>query len=208
VSERYIDIVGWDRFQHKDIWRKSGGRPPWIKNYTRLLHDDRYLSLTMNQRGVLHGLWLMYASGGRSVNETLARRLLSTNKTEARHWRGSIESLRNAGFIEVSSQSTRAPVAPRVEESREEESTYVLSGEKPKTRTPTEAEIVAAREARENAGWVDDLGQYTGCRYVRGEVGIHAVYDPLGKEFPPSDWPYQRPTKQEVVAAQQRANSG
>lgn len=120
----------------------------------------------------------------------------STGAERQRRYRAKRNVTRNEAVTSLSRTPSR-PV-PR-------KSVNTLSGEEPNL-APTEAEIVAAREIRENSGWVDNLSQYTGCRYTRGEHSIHAVYDPLGTEFPPTDWPYQRPTKQEVVAAL-RSNS-
>jgi hypothetical protein len=69
----WIEIPRWDDFQH---YKRRDA--PWIKAYLRLLDDDDYLSLTTEQRGVLHGLWLAYArSNGELAADTkrLSRRL-------------------------------------------------------------------------------------------------------------------------------------
>jgi hypothetical protein len=55
--------------------------------------------------------------------------------------------------------------------------------------------------SRRGEGWVENLSAYTGCRYVRGEHAASAVYDPLGTEQPPRDWPHPRPTRAEIVEA-------
>jgi hypothetical protein len=123
VSNRQIIIRNWDKFQHKDVWRKSGGRPPWIKAYTRLLHDDEFLALTHAQRGILLGLWLLRASSGQDPYEAPSRRLLSTNKGESRHFQANLEALNRAGFIEFLSQPMRERVATREEKSRENKDT-------------------------------------------------------------------------------------
>jgi hypothetical protein len=203
MSERYIVIRNWDRFPQKDVWRKSGGRPPWIKAYTKLLHDDDWLGLLPSQRGILLGLWLMYASSGKSINEVTARSLLSPNKVTSRHFLRHLEELNHAGFIEFESRPTRAPVAPRVEKKREIDksisapSRISANGRKP----PTEAEVATERERRKRSGWVENLNSYTGCRYVRGTHELSAVYDPLGTERPPVGWPYPRPTRDEIRKA-------
>lgn len=92
-------IPRWDEFQHRDMARSSV--PPWIKNLTRLLHDGDYLGLTQSQRGILHGLWMMFASHRRVLGEADARRMLVGSDAEARYWRGNLESLSDAGFIEL-----------------------------------------------------------------------------------------------------------
>lgn len=50
-------------------------------------------------------------------------------------------------------------------------------------------------------GWIENLNSYTGARWVRGSHGASHVYDPLGTDIPPIDWPYDRPTRDEIRAA-------
>lgn len=122
--KRFIVIPSWEKFQHRDVWKKSGGRPPWIKNYTQLIHKDEYTDLTLSQRGLLHGIWLLYASSGQEVSEDTCRRLLCTNKGESRHLLGNLRALSDAGLIDISSHP---------EKSREEESKKTLA----RTRKPS-----------------------------------------------------------------------
>jgi hypothetical protein len=59
MSSGYIYVKDWDRFQHyKDR------RPPWIKNYVDLLHDEDYHDLGAPERALLHGLWMLAAVRG------------------------------------------------------------------------------------------------------------------------------------------------
>lgn len=113
-------IPNWDGpegFQHyKDR------TPRWIKNYTELLHDDAYLRLTLVQRGVLHGLWMEYASARRQIPDstlTVSRRL------GQRVTRATLDSLNHAGFIAYSASRPLAeryqPASP--EKRREEKNT-------------------------------------------------------------------------------------
>ncbi len=46
-----------------------------------------------------------------------------------------------------------------------------------------------------------DLGRYTGCKQTKGTHGTGYRRDPLGMAKPPSDWPYQPPSRQEIEAA-------
>jgi len=95
-----ITIRNWDRFQHyKDR------DPPWIKNYTALLHDESYRELSMADRGVLHGLWLEYASSHRVLRGDTAS---ITRRLGQRVTRTQLERLNDAGFIEVSASSALA----------------------------------------------------------------------------------------------------
>jgi hypothetical protein len=57
------------------------------------------------------------------------------------------------------------------------------------------------------AGWVENLSQYTGARWVKGTHGSSHVPDTLGTDRPPSDWPHPRPTRQDVLEALKRVTS-
>lgn len=118
----WIVVRNWRRYQH--YHKRRGGAPEgaeaatptWIKLYVRLLNDETYLNLTGHQRGVLHGLWLLYAaSGGQLTDDTasLSRRL------GLRVTRETLDSLNDAGFIELSASNPLGQ--KREEESREEE---------------------------------------------------------------------------------------
>ena len=91
---RWVVVPNWHRFQHYGMAR----RPPWIKNYTALLHDDDYLDLTLASRGLLHGIWLAYADRrghlreGPDLSSTLQAKVLE--KTLA--------PLNHAGLVEFS----------------------------------------------------------------------------------------------------------
>jgi hypothetical protein len=143
MSERWIVIPRWDEFQHPDVARSTV--PPWIKVYTRLLSDDTYLTLTLAQRGLLHGIWLMYATHRRSTNETSTRRLLVTNKAEARHFRSNLEALNHAGLITFSASRPASNLASlEVDRDREKK---VLSAKAPKRPVdnfePQRANVIA-----------------------------------------------------------------
>lgn len=95
----YIWIPNWDGnkdgtegFQHY-----KNRDPIWIKNYTRLLSKDEYLELSAHTRGVLHGIWMAYATSRRRLlgdTLTLSRRL------GVKVFKRDIVSLNHAGFIE------------------------------------------------------------------------------------------------------------
>lgn len=111
-EELYIEIPRWDEFQHY-----KSRDPIWIKAYTRLLSDDKYLSLSAAQRALLHGLWILYAKSNRKV---LANTSKLSRKLELRVTKRSLESLRDAGFIEILASSLLA-------QRREEESRKLLA---------------------------------------------------------------------------------
>jgi hypothetical protein len=122
MSERYIWIPRWDEFQHyKDR------QPPWIKVYTRLLHDDDYLNLSGHRRSILHGLWLVFASSSRRVR--LDSRSLSA-RLQIRITSEDLKALNRAGFVEVVASRT---LAERLQDAR------------PETETETETETKAVQ---------------------------------------------------------------
>lgn len=109
---RWIVIPNWDELQHyKDR------DPLWIKNYRKLLAKPEYLKLTLPQRGILHGLWLMYAESHREipVNTAYLSRALHGRVTNA-----SLVSLNRAGFIAFSASK---PLAPRYQDASLEKET-------------------------------------------------------------------------------------
>jgi hypothetical protein len=53
-------------------------------------------------------------------------------------------------------------------------------------------------------GWIENPGRYTGCRLVRGSHAFTHVFDPLGTDRPPNDWPHERPTIAAIRAAIER----
>lgn len=115
-EELYIEIPRWNEFQHY-----SSRDPIWIKAYTRLLSDDKYLSLSAPQRALLHGLWILYAKSNRKV---LANTSKLSRKLELRVTKRTLESLRDAGFIEILASSLLA-------QRREEESRELLASKTP-----------------------------------------------------------------------------
>ena len=96
MKDEWIWIPHWDGpdgFQH---YRDRD--PIWIKNYTRLLSHDAYMSLSFASRGLLHGIWVAYAMSSRRLPGStlvLSRRLGGQVK------RRSLESLVHAGFVEI-----------------------------------------------------------------------------------------------------------
>lgn len=102
-SERWIVIPNWPELQH---YKERD--PAWVKLYTRLLHKDEYLALTYRQRGILHGIWMLYAAsdgrisagGGGEVGSMLAQ--LGTKPGQKPVGSRDLEALNEAGFITFS----------------------------------------------------------------------------------------------------------
>lgn len=225
AGRRWIVIPQWEGFQHRDAARVVV--PTWIKLYTELISKDEFLGLSFHLRGVLISLWIEYATSKRQLRDntvTVSRRL------GHRVTRRDLDSLNRAGFIEFSASkpaSTSAGMDASIREEKRkistlstqlqpeaveissrsskdvarEDSATTFSAPPPDTEWWHAQQTERERERRERSGYVDNLSSYTGVRIVRGEVGMSYVYDPLGTEPPPNDWPHLRPTKGEVLVA-------
>jgi hypothetical protein len=53
MSDGYISVRNWRRFQHYDPAVRI---PPWVKTYTELLADEAYLSLGAAPLAILYSL--------------------------------------------------------------------------------------------------------------------------------------------------------
>lgn len=185
----YVQVVGWDKFQHyKDR------RPTWIKNYVDLLRRDEYTDLTPGARAVLHGIWLMTAS--RHAGDVLRADNLSRD-LNMRVTRAQLDSLEQAGFVALSASRSvpELPSSAPLEVEREEErETDAIGQEGPLAENVRQLFNPIIRKS-------DGTSPYTGCRAKRSLIGMKWVYDPLGTERPPKDWPHPTPTNEEIVKA-------
>jgi len=138
MSEPYITIPNWKRFQHY----KDGRAPSWIKTYLELLSTDEYLDLSAGDRGVLHGAWILAATDRNNAEKEVAavslRRCRSSLRLRANILMPALERLNRAGWIGLSLehpyQNSRAgledPRTSRARESRTEtEEPSVLQGQ-------------------------------------------------------------------------------
>jgi hypothetical protein len=131
----WIVIPGWPKFQHyKDR------DPTWIKNYTRLLHDDAYDELTLAATGLLHVSWLLYAVSGGVLAVSQLRRFC-TAKGDSRHFQHHLDSLIRAGFVQVVASKPLALARSReVEVEKEKKDLKILPSalktEEPKPAPP------------------------------------------------------------------------
>lgn len=103
---QYIEVEGWSDFQHyKRREGKAVTSPHWIKTYTNLLQKYEYRLLTGYQRGILHGLWILYATSGCQLaldTSTLSSQLGLKVTTDQ------LQALSDAGFIHFSSREALA----------------------------------------------------------------------------------------------------
>jgi hypothetical protein len=115
----WIEICRWHEFQHYPDHRNV----VWVKNYLRLLHNDDYLNLTAHQRGVLHGLWILYAASDREIADSTAT---VSRQLGVRVSRATLEALNHAGFI------TFCASKPLAQNKKLEKEKKVLSAKAPK----------------------------------------------------------------------------
>lgn len=79
----------------------------------------------------------------------------------------------------------------------------------PGVRSPARVAVAElAKLARRGAPRRGGASAYTGCRHVRGEHGFGYVRDVLGTDRPPTDWPYARPTRAEILKALKEREKG
>jgi hypothetical protein len=113
VSERWIVVRNWERFQHyKDR------EPVWIKLYLELRSSDEWRQLTLSARGLLVCLWIEYAAA-----QGVLRASDLPSRVAQKNLRHSLESLQEAGFIEVSASKPLAFARSREKEKEKERET-------------------------------------------------------------------------------------
>lgn len=148
---RYVAVRNWAHYQHKDLFKKSRGRPPWIKFYRDLLEDqdllelpyaaqllfDRLLLLAASQRNAIRSdsEWIANKVGMRSqdVAESLPLLLKGAWLSETKTARRS-QLIRNKG----------APVGAAKEKESTNFATLVSNKENPPT--PLSPELRAVYE--------------------------------------------------------------
>lgn len=118
-EDGYIVIHDWD--DHNPGHTRNY---TWVKVSKKILHDPKFLDLTMAQRGVLLGLWLLTGDLGLgcvpSRIRTLLRLLQVTYSGDSRQLRRHLVSLNDAGLITVAACKPHASCIPNASESREE----------------------------------------------------------------------------------------
>ena len=96
MTEQWIVIPNWDKFQHRDAWRSRV--PTWICDYLEQDGRDDYRDLTLAERGLLACLRREYASSrGRMSANTLSL----SRRIGAQVLSKQLERLNHAGFIEI-----------------------------------------------------------------------------------------------------------
>ncbi len=116
-DEGYIYVKSWDKRQQ--------GRPEnaqWHKSWNSVLRDDRYLSLTLAQRGLLHDLWALVSASGEgrvpASRQYLGNMLAVWSQGESSHLARNLKLLEQAGFISIGLRATSGRPTAREEENR------------------------------------------------------------------------------------------
>lgn len=112
MADDWLIVPNWQRFQH------YGNRNPvWIKLYTELNSDDKWLGLSLSERGLLATVWLEFCRSNGQVRLENVRRLCGSSA------RGShIEALVDAGLLRVSA-SKPPPIRASASRAHEETET-------------------------------------------------------------------------------------
>jgi hypothetical protein len=104
----WIIVPRWEDFQHyKDR------NPTWIKVYARLLHNPRWLRLSLASRAVLLTIWLLYSQELGQVQVSLLHSYGQPGSGLPQ-----LKALNDAGFIKLSASK---PLAPSTETEKEKE---------------------------------------------------------------------------------------
>jgi len=104
------------RWDGKDGFQHYRDRDPiWIKNYRTLLTNNEYRGLSHHQRGILHALWLAYATSNRQLSDST---LTLTRLLGQRVLRRDLDALNHAGFIQFSASR---PLARRYHDASTED---------------------------------------------------------------------------------------
>jgi hypothetical protein len=120
----WIVVPNWERFQHY-----KHRDPPWIKTHRALLRKDEWLGLPFAARGLLTGIWLMYAAQNQELAVHDLYRL-GRDPHRSQH----LEWLNDAGFVHFSASSLLAktlcnsvtPVDARARESEPDRDPHAL----------------------------------------------------------------------------------
>lgn len=89
----WIVIPNWPKFQHY-----ANRDPLFLKEYRSQIDDADYRSLTLAERGLLHGLRLLYASSAGQVPHSPSE---LSGRLAAPVWRRHLEALSDAGLIAI-----------------------------------------------------------------------------------------------------------
>jgi len=122
MSERWVVVRNWDKFQHyKDR------EPLWIKLYLELRDSDEWSGLSWAQRGLLVSIWMEFgASRGVLRASSLSQRCRQKTRKDT------LDSLVSAGFIQLSASKPLALARSReVEVEVEKKKTYAHTRKQP-----------------------------------------------------------------------------
>ena len=182
--DEWIEITGWRRFQHYKT-----RTPPWIKVYTELMSDDRFLSLSGYLRGLLMCLWMEYA---RSHCDLSASTSQLTRRLSMKVTRAHLESLSDAGFLSIRASKPLARRYAREEVLRTSSKSRGARASSKQGAATRQDELLAAGN-RFAARWkggtsdafdagLDELEQKVGARFqarVRYDLWDQAQAEPI-----------------------------
>lgn len=122
MQDGFIRITNFEKMQHKDIFKKSEGKPPWIKFFVKLLDNEDFEDLDYLAQLAYLKMLLLAARKENSIpnqNEWVAKRIGMTGEevTDA------VEKLVETGFLSRSRTRRKLRVSsePVATELRQEE---------------------------------------------------------------------------------------
>jgi hypothetical protein len=158
----YLAIRNWQRYQHKDIFKKSRGRPPWIKFYSSLLDDDELSELELSTR-LLFCLLLLLAARKRNAilndSEWIGNKIEMQPELVAK----GVATLLKGGWLSQTKTPRRSQLIRNSE---------ALKGEKKLDNNPPNPLTAVIRETCERCNTLTDCtddGEHVICLKCRGE---------------------------------------
>jgi len=167
--EDWIVVPKWEKFQHY-----SDRRVLWIKVYTELLENPKWLALSMASRGLLVTIWCAYAAENGRIRVKDVAHFCHRSSSFYQ-----LEALSHAGFIDIAASSLLAlevevevdsPYpSERGEDENENETTPRELGENPRA-VGTNPRAVAKRNTPERRArsWIaNGLAQQIPAEHLR-----------------------------------------
>lgn len=110
---RYLAIDGFDRLQNSDIFKKSGGKPPWVKLYVKLLDNEVFEDFDYVTQLVYLKLLLLAARKENAIpndEDYISRRI----GIRAKDVRLAIDNLLESGWVKASGRTRRSRADSRI----------------------------------------------------------------------------------------------
>ena len=108
----YLQLRDLHKALNADVVKKaarSGGSPPWLKDYAGQLEDPEYVSLTLAERGLLKDLRLLALRRGNKILNDEAYLRVQLRCSSRTRLVPKLHTLRTLGFLEPYNPATETP---------------------------------------------------------------------------------------------------